>query len=403
MSHPHSDLFRKDALKHFLQAEEGRGLVRISPPWTWVLLWILLAALGAAGVASFLGHVEVTGRGRGIVRPSTGVRILVSQTGGSVGAIEVRSGQTVLAGTVLVRIEAPAIQGQLLEADRQAEAVRGDFRRLSTRQDVANGEQVQRLDARIEQLLGQLASHGESIRIYERRLKAKLELEQAGLVSAIEVDEARDALAQTQRQRSGAQQALDQARQERAALESRRQDELWQRQQVVQSAETRRDALAFAQGQTLVRASEDGQVEALLVEPGEVLQPGQAVGKLIPRGAPLLVVSFLAEKDRAFVQPGAEVHLELDQLPYAEYGALRARVLRISDDLASPYEVREALGEDQKLEAPAYRVELEITDTRALDAAKVKLRTGMLMDVRYTLRRQRVITMVLGPLRRWLP
>lgn len=73
----------------------------------------------------------------------------------------------------------------------------------------------------------------------------------------------------------------------------------------------------------------------------------------------------------------------------------------MNDDLASPYEIREALGEDQKLDAPAYRVELEITDASALELANVKLRTGMLMNVRYTLRRQRLITLVLDPLRRW--
>ena len=230
---------------------------------------------------------------------------------------------------------------------------------------------------------------------------AKQKLQKEGLVSAMEVDEARDALAQTKRQLGQTQQALEQVKQERAALEGRRQDELWQRKQVVQNAETKREALAFVQGQTVVEAPEDGVVEALLVKPGEVVQPGQAVGKLIPQGAPLQVVSFLAEKDRAFVSPGHDVHLELDQLPYAEYGTLRARVLRISDDLASPFETRESFGEELKLEAPAYRVELEITDAKALESAGVRLRTGTLMNVRYTLRRQRLVTLVLDPLRRW--
>jgi membrane fusion protein len=257
------------------------------------------------------------------------------------------------------------------------------------------------VNGRIVQLQEQLVSYRDSIQIYERRLKAKLVLEKEGLVSAIEVDDARESVSQAKRQVSSAQQTLDQAKQERAALESRRQDEIWQRKQVVQNAETKRDTMAFVRGQTVVQAPENGVVEALLVKPGEVVQSGQAVGKLIPQGAPLQVVSFLAEKDRAFVKPGDEVHLELEQLPYTEYGTVRAKVVRVSDDLASPYEIREALGEDQKLDAPTYRVELEITDTKTLTSAKVKLRTGMLMNVRYTLRRQRLITLVLDPLRRW--
>lgn len=401
MSQPTPSLFREEALKHYLQAEEGRGLVKVSPPWTWTLLWIVLTALGAALVASFLGHVEVNGRGRGIVRPATGVRLLVSQSGGTVGRVEVRSGQTVKAGEVLLRIEAPNIQSQVLEAERQSEAVKGDYRSIIARQDVAYLEQTSRLKGRIAQLKEQIASHWESIPSYERKLKAKQTLFEERLVSVFEVDDAREGLSQAKRQLSGAQQALNQAVQEQAALEGRRQDELWQRKQVVQNVETKRESLLFVQGQMVVRSPEDGLVEALLVKVGEVVQQGQAVGKLIPQGAPLQVVSFLAEKDRAFVKPGDVVHLEMEQIPYAEYGTLRARVNRVSDDLASPFEIREALGEDQKLDAPTYRVELEITDAKALDSAKVKLRTGMLMNVRYTLRRQRLITLVLDPLRRW--
>lgn len=395
------NLFREEALEHYLQAEEGRGLVKVSPPWTWALLWILMAALGTALLASFIGHVEVNGRGRGIVRPASGVRMLVSQSAGVVGRIEVRSGQAVTTGTVVLRIEAPNIQSQLLEAERQAEAVNNDYQALSGRQDAAYFEQAQRLKGRINQLQGQIISYRESIQLYDRKLKAKEALKKDGLVSLFEVEDAREGLAQAQRQFSGSQQSLDQVKQEQAALESRHEDDLWQRKQVIQSAESRRDGLAFVQGQTVVLAPEDGVVEALLVKPGEVVQTGQVVGKVIPKGVPLQVVSFLAEKDRAFVKAGDEVHLELEQLPYAEYGTLRARVVRVNDDLASPYEIREALGEDEKLNGSTYRVELEITDASALDSAKVKLRTGMLMNVRYTLRRQRLITLVLDPLRRW--
>lgn len=317
------------------------------------------------------------------------------------GALEVRSGQAVKAGTVLARIEVPQVLSQSMEAERQVEAVRKDYQALSARQDAAHAEQARRLAGRIQQLREQVGSLRESIGLCERKLQAKQKLHAMGLSSSFEVDDAREALALANRQLGAGLLALDQAGQERAALDARRQEELWQRKVVVQNAEIRRDSLAFLEGQILVRAPEDGVVEALLVRPGEVVQPGQAVGKLIPQGSPLQVVSFLDEKDRAFLRPGDAVHLELEQLPYAEYGTLRARIARISDDLASPFEIREALGEDQKLEGPAFRVELDLTDTRALERANVKLRPGMLMRVRYTLRRQRLVTILLDPLRRW--
>jgi multidrug resistance efflux pump len=211
----------------------------------------------------------------------------------------------------------------------------------------------------------------------------------------------REQLAQAQRQLSGAQTTLDQTRQELASLESRRQDDIWNRQQVLGAAQNRRDALAVLMKQAVVEAPQDGTVE-LLVKPGEAVQPGQAMGKLVPVDSPLEVVSLLPERDRAFVKPGDEVQLELDQLPYGEYGALRGKIVRISDDLVSSQEVRDAFGEEQKLESASYRAQIAITDASAADAARVKLRTGGLMNVRYTLRRQRLITLVIKPLRRWL-
>ena len=393
-------LFREEALKHRLSFEEGRGLVRVSPPWTWALLWLVVSALGAAVATSFVGKVEVTGRGRGILRPTTGVRVLTSQLAGTVVRVDARSGERVKSGIRLLKIESPSIQAQLLEADRELEALRTQYSAVSSQQDEHYSEQIENLNARAKRVAEQIASLRSSAQHFERRVQADLGLLKKGLVSEMTVSESRDSLAQAQRQLSAAEQTLDQTRQELASLEGRRQDELWNRRERLAAAQNKRDALALVIQQGVVQAPQDGTVDALLVKEGEVVQPGQIIGKLVPVDSPLQVVSFLAERDRAFAKPGDEVQLELDQLPHAQYGTLRAKVVRIGDDLASPSEIHDALG-DQKLEAPSYRVELEITDAHAAEAANVKLRTGSLMNVRYTLRRERLITLVLNPLRRW--
>jgi len=45
---------------------------------------------------------------------------------------------------------------------------------------------------------------------------------------------------------------------------------------------------------------------------------------------------------------------------------------------------------------------LSLAGTRAADAARVRLRPGMLASARFTLRRRPLITLVLDPLRKWL-
>ncbi|BDU74937.1 HlyD family secretion protein [Mesoterricola silvestris] len=397
---PH--LFRAQALEHHLGGEEGRGLIRVSPPWSWALLLVFLSAFGTALLAAFLGRVEVNGRARAILRPRTGIRVVIAKVDGTVGQVEARSGQQVRAGTVLARLEAPPVQAQLLEARRQVEAVHLHFRATAARQDQGYAEQVRRLTGRMAGLGEQRRSQRQSVAALELNLKRCLILEGEGILSPARADEAREALAQAQRQLSQSDQALELASQERAALENSRQDNLWQRRQTIQNAEVRAEALGFLLGQTRLEAPEDGQVEAMLVKPGEGVRAGQALCKLIPRGAPLEVVAFLPEKDRAFVRPGDEVRLELDQLPYAEYGTLRGRVERISEDLASGFEIQEALGDTTFPGLPVFRVEVRLTDTQAVLRAGVPLRSGMLMNARFTLRRQRPITLVLDPLRKWL-
>jgi membrane fusion protein len=397
---PAPRLFRDEALKHRLAYEEGRGLVRVSPPWTWALLWVVVSALVAAIAASFVGEVEVTGRGRGILRPAAGVRVLTTQLGGTVVRVDARSGDRVKAGAALVRVESPSVQAELLAADRELEALRTSYSGVASQQDQHYTEQIENLKARAQRGNQQIASLRSSVSHFERRVEADLALLKKGLVSDMAVSDSRDALAQAQRQLSAAEQALDQTRQELASLEGRRQDDLWGRQQLLAAAQNKRDALAVVLKQGVIQAPDGGTVEALLVREGEVVQPGQVIGKLVPVDSPLQVVSFLAERDRAFAKAGDEVELELDQLPHAQYGTLRGRVARIGDDLASAPEIRDALGDDQKLPA-SYRVEIQITNAAPAEAAHVKLRTGALMNVRFTLRRQRLVTLVVKPLQRW--
>jgi HlyD family secretion protein len=203
------------------------------------------------------------------------------------------------------------------------------------------------------------------------------------------------------RQRDAARQQLVSLQQELAALESQREQQRWQQTQEMQGAQTKREALESTLRQTEVLAPVDGFLEALVAKPGDLLQPGQPIAKLIPAGSPLLVVSFVAEKDRAYLKEGDEVALELEAYPYAEFGTLKGRISRIASDLASPHEVREALGEDAKLEAPSFRAEIALDGNRPRRMEAAILRPGMLLQARYTLRRQRIIVMVLEPLKRW--
>jgi hemolysin D len=75
----------------------------------------------------------------------------------------------------------------------------------------------------------------------------------------------------------------------------------------------------------------DGTVTSLnLKGEGEVLQAGQDLMTLIPRGTPLIAEIELDNKDIADVLPGLEGEIVIDSLPEYEYGTVHGKVIEIS-------------------------------------------------------------------------
>ncbi len=395
-------LFREDALNNYLRSEEGGEPLRISPPWTWGLYWTMGGILFVALTFSIFGHLEVTTRGRGILRPLPGIQVITAQVGGTVVQVNQGSGRAVKAGDPVLRLDSAALQSQLLETERNLQLLESDFRAYAGRMDRFYAEQESTLRSRLALLSQQETSQRESIEVYQRKLSSEQLLAKDGLSSMRQVDEMRESLAQSQRQWMGSQQSLVQARQELAGLHSNRENDLWRREQEVQSARSKRDALKLSLSQTEISAPREGMLEAVLVKVGDVIQSGAPVGRIVPQGGPLRVISFLPEKDRAFVKPGNMVRLELDQLPYAEFGTLKAHVVRVSDDLSTTQEFQEAMGDLVKPEGAMFRVELDLEPGVGDRISKLPVRTGMLLNVRFTLRSQRPLSIILDPLKRWL-
>lgn len=399
---PKESLFRKEALDHLFREEDFHEPLRVSPPWTWSLLWVLGALAVSSLAGSLIGKVEMISTSRGILQPAAGVRQLQAQVAGVVSKLYGRSGDRLLQGQPIVRIEAAQLQSALLETDRQLELLRSEGKGFNAREERLTQDQIQAIQNKIAKQKTQIASYRSSVdHLRDKSLKAE-RLQREGYQSQSDVAEARDQLNAGLRQQDAAEQQLVQFMQELSALESARQRQVWQHSQEMSGVQSKRDALDASLRQTEIFAPVDGFLEALVARPGDVVQPGQTLAKLIPDHSQLQVVAFIAEKDRPYVRPGNLVNLELEAYPFAQHGTLRGRVLRIGSDLVSPYEVREALGEEAKLEAPSFRVEVEVLPERPARLAHVVLRPNMLLQVRFILKRQAIITLALDPLRRWM-
>ena len=395
-------LFRAPAIRYAFHSDPYGGVVRISPPWISSLFFVVASFLAAGLVTAFLGRFEVNGRGRGILRPAGGIRILVAEAPGVVRETFGSSGSFVQSGAPVVELGSVQTEMSVLEAETQLSAMKAAFEELTRTENLYFQKEKSALSARLQILQEQTRSLENSLESAGRRVRASAALEQAGLTSALSADEARETLAQLQRQAASSRQAVLQTEQELAALEVQHHSRLSSREHELRVAQTRREVLALPLRQGFVRAPVAGYLESVRVRPGDVVQAGQQVAKLIPKEASLEVVAFLAENDRGFVKVGDLEHLEFDRFPRAEFGTLPARIVRVGEALVSMDEIRDVLGDSARLETPSYRVELRALRSEGKGARAIPLEPGMLLNVRFRLRTRRPITLVFEPLRRWL-
>jgi multidrug resistance efflux pump len=371
--------------------------LRISPPWTWSALFVAGGAVLVALVGAWFAHVEVTGRARGIVRPLSGVRALVAQTDGIVSDVPIRSGDRVSGGTTVVRLRAADLEASLLESTRDLAIREGERRSIAAQSGY--GEQRAALLERLRIAQRQIASLEQSVDRQKTHVATVEQLRRSGLMSGLQLDEAHDQYDQAVRALGAGHDLQKRTIQELAAIDDAHARELREADSRVGEAKARRESIGLPAQRGTIDAPVSGTIEGLVVRRGDVVQTGQTIAKLLPDSADLHVVAFLPERDRAFVHPGTIAVLELDQFPYSEFGTIPARVTRLGSDLSSSYEIREAFGDSAAVDGgPQFRVELELQRRRLGD---LPLRPGMMLNVRLTLRRQRVLSVLFAPLARW--
>jgi multidrug resistance efflux pump len=398
------NLFRPAAIEHYMVRQQDGVPVpmRIAPTWTWWIFWSLFAVIAFALALSVATRIEVRGSGRGVFYIASGARPIVAQASGKVSQIAVARGQQVSPGDLLVELESATLQAQLLEAERAIEQYYETTKPAQDALDRLAESQLNESIRKHEIQKEQLASIEQSVKLYESKLKSAEEMHSHGLLSLFSLEEAKESLAQALRNVNSAKHALMSSDQEISSAKARIASDKLRNQQEIQNLITKRDALAYSIALTRIAATDSGILEGLHVHAGDVINPGQVLGRIIPGSTDPVAFALLPETDRAQVKPGDTVRLEVDQFPKADWGTINATIHRIPDSPATINELRGIFGDSITAETSSYLVELRIPANQNAKAAKQSMQSGMGFQANFVLKRQRPIVFMLEPLRRWL-
>jgi hypothetical protein len=112
------------------------------------------------------------------------------------------------------------------------------------------------------------------------------------------------------------------------------------------------------------------------------------------------MVGFVPSREIAFVAAGAPATVEVQSLPVSEFGLGKARVSRVSTDVATAAEVQATLGEAPT--GSVVRVELELVASESSAQMDAHLRSGDRVKIRLHRRERRLITLLFDFVKRWV-
>ena len=331
-------------------------MIRMTPA-TWIIAVISVSLIGFVAWANWAELDQVT-RAPGTVVPFARVQVVQSEEGGAIDAINVREGDQVAAGDLLVELDTGRLAAALEEARARVAGLRSRMARIEAElfnQPLAfpasladypefTANQRQLYNRRRAALENEIASLTSMARLQEEELGLNQPLVETGDVARSEVIGMQRNVVETQARISNLRARYVQELQSEF---TRTEEELVAaEQQLAQRKESLRAASLVAPTNGIVK-------NVRLTTVGGVLGAGDEVLQIVPTGQRLIVEAQVPPRDIAFVKLGQRARVNFDAFDQAIYGSGKGRVVYISPDTLS--ETRE-----DGTSNTYYRVNLEV-------------------------------------------
>lgn len=391
-----SSLFRAKVIQEQRTAWLG-GILISEPGRSWLLpVAAMVAGLSALALLVF-GELSRRSRVDGFLVPSLGLSTVIAQVGGVVGSVVPAEGASVEAGQALIRIDLPraVVSGEdvvptlLAELGLRDEVVKevadAQVAQIES-QESAIASQLHLGRVELGQLENSVTSKRRQVQLGQLTMDRFRLLAEDGFLSQVQLArEEQDLLALTyelqvlERQITVLQRGLIQMKQSLDQLPAQRR-ELEAIARRDRSALRRERVLEQVSGQLLVKAPTSAIVSSRLVEPGQFVQPGQALLSLLPNGSTLQAQLQVPNEAIGFVQVGSRVLLRYEAFPYQKFGHHTGRVIRISRSAISPLGLGPGEAFTQPNE-PYYRVLVALDSQEIVVFGKPELlRPGMRIE-----------------------
>lgn len=404
-------LYRPEVVRHATRRLEGTVLLPLRAS-VWMLAGgaavMLFFSAAVVSTTTYARRETVVGwlsSGAGIVRAE-------ASRGGSVTVLHVKEGDQVVVGAPLATLRLLDRTGiddagaALVESlSEQRNAVQDEAEAV-VRGLVAEGERLAERHAFLQAerwaLKAEIALQTERVTLAERDLERAVSLSGLGLLSRSDQDVKAAALVEERRRRVALGRAVTSIEREMAGVGG----ELDAIPQTADATLSGAAAAMAALDERLTRTALEikyvaaapiaGRVDALPVQVGQSVSPGETVAVIVPRGSELMAELYVPTRAAGFIEVGQAVRVHYEAFPYQRFGAHAATVEDVSRTVLAPEETRIP---GVQLHEPVFRVRGRLA-RQSVDAygTEAPLRAGMLLTADVIVDRRTLLEWLLDPL-----
>lgn len=361
-----SKIFRKVALERLSSPEQLDQLMQVTDPRGWLALIALLMLLATALVWGFMGTIPTEAAGEGILIRRGGVSDLVSTGNGPVEEMLVAVGDVIEKDQPVATIRQESLLRQIEDTEARKEALEREFEDLQT-----YAEEQRRLSAR--DLAQQRANLERSIATLERELEilqnrrqAQQDLLKDGLITEQTLLQTDQQLNTTRDQIASYELELNGLELKRLEADQRLEQQLEARRSSLRDIELQlRETRASLQENISVKSPYGGRVLELMVDRGDVVNPGTPILSLEVVSEELIAVLFVPAAIGKQVQPGMEARISPANIKREEYGFMIGEVNWAAEFPSTSRGMRRLLANDDlvnklMLEGPPIQIDISL-------------------------------------------
>ncbi|HKI01924.1 MAG TPA: NHLP bacteriocin system secretion protein [Thermoanaerobaculia bacterium] len=358
-------IFRKVALERLSSPEQLDQLLQVTDPKGWLALGALgLLLLTSVGWGVF-GSIPTEARGEGILLRQGGVSSLVAAENGQVEEILVAVGDVIQKGQAVARIRQEELLRQIQDTRDKLAGARSEYQDL-----VRYAGQQRRL--RVRDLAQERANLEQTIRTLERqveltreRMVSERDLLKDGLITKQTVLASEQSLNTAQDQLAGARLSLNGLELKQVEAEQQVDQQIETRESQIRDLEIElRERQARLGEAARVVANRAGRVLELLVDRGDVVNPGTAILNLEVISEDLMAVLFVPATAGKRVERGMVVRVSPSTVKREEFGAILGRVVWAAEYPSTSRGMVRLLGNDelvQKLMTEGPPIQVNVT------------------------------------------